>query len=296
MCDFFVTLRSGKAVPTYLERVVTLRKTSDAFSVSTSWVVCCPSTGLCFSETAQRLRLICVLSIKYKLRLPTLSYFLTHPMQVLPPHAFSQSDSAFCVSASAAVDSSLAVDPSVVSNPKRLGRSVKQRLPKAAGVKQQKRPQCAELGCTTKPSFNVAGERRGLYCGTHKTACMVNVLIITCAEDSCKTQPVFNVEGSVRGLYCVLHKKEGMVDVVSNHCAHVGCRIRASWNFLGGGARYCNKHATDEMVDVVSKTCEEPGCEIWACFGEHGSSYKSFCASHQKAGMVSRYMMRKRVT
>ena len=52
---------------------------------------------------------------------------------------------------------------------------------------------------------------------------MVNVVSKTCAEEGCTKQPAFNVEGQKRGLYCASHKKDGMVNVVSKTCLSEWC-------------------------------------------------------------------------
>ena len=72
---------------------------------------------------------------------------------------------------------------------------------------------CIHEGCKTKPTYNVEGGTKALYCSLHKKEGMVNVKDKKCIHEGCKTQPVFNVEGETKALYCSVHKKEGMVNV-----------------------------------------------------------------------------------
>ena len=61
---------------------------------------------------------------------------------------------------------------------------------------------CNNPGCKTRPSYNVEGETKALYCSKHKKEGMVDVINKICCEEGCKTQPNFNVEGETKGLYC----------------------------------------------------------------------------------------------
>jgi hypothetical protein len=87
---------------------------------------------------------------------------------------------------------------------------------------------CKENGCTKRPSFNVEGETKRLYCATHKKEGMVDVINKTCLFEGCTKQPVFNVEGETKGLYCATHKKEGMVNVRDKTCKSEWCLTRVT--------------------------------------------------------------------
>ena len=39
----------------------------------------------------------------------------------------------------------------------------------------RKRKRCEHAGCTTRPNFNLEGEKRGRFCAEHKSPGMVNV-------------------------------------------------------------------------------------------------------------------------
>ena len=77
-------------------------------------------------------------------------------------------------------------------------------------------------GCKKIPTFNIEGEKIGLYCKKHKKDGMVDVKHKTCKDVGCKTRPNYNIEGEKVGLYCATHKKDGMVDVKHKTCNHVG--------------------------------------------------------------------------
>ena len=94
---------------------------------------------------------------------------------------------------------------------------------------------CKEKGCKTRPSYNVEGESKMLYCANHKVEGMVNVKDKTCIHPGCKTIPIYNVEGETKGLYCSHHKIEGMVNVKSPSCKTYLCFTRVQEKYDG----YC---------------------------------------------------------
>ena len=63
------------------------------------------------------------------------------------------------------------------------------------------------LDCESQPSFNYEGQKKGLYCATHKKDGMINVVNPRCLD--CKLLPSFNYKGQKKGLYCATHKKMG---------------------------------------------------------------------------------------
>ncbi|CAN0369049.1 unnamed protein product, partial [Scytosiphon promiscuus] len=70
-----------------------------------------------------------------------------------------------------------------------------------------------------RPSFNVLGIKRPLYCKTHVDTGMVNVRARQCSQGSCTTQPHYNTEGSKTARYCKKHAETGMVNVRRNRCS-----------------------------------------------------------------------------
>jgi hypothetical protein len=145
---------------------------------------------------------------------------------------------------------------------------------------------CKNEDCKTKPSFNFEGKKQGLYCFTHKTLGMVNVIDKTCMEPNCKTRPYFNFEGKKQGLYCFEHKKEGMIDVKHQTCMEPNCKTRPHFNFEGKNAEYCFTHKKEGMIDVKSKTCMEPNCKTRPYFNFEGKKQGLYCFEHKKEGMI----------
>jgi len=131
---------------------------------------------------------------------------------------------------------------------------------------------CKEKYCKTRPTFNIEGEIKALYCSAHKKEGMVNVKDKTCLE--CKTLPTFNVEGETIALYCSAHKKEGMVNVKDKTCLE--CKKIPVFNVEGETtALYCSTHKKTGMVDVKSKTCKSEWCSTRV--QEKYNGYCLFC-------------------
>jgi hypothetical protein len=93
-----------------------------------------------------------------------------------------------------------------------------------------------EACCSTKPSYNFAGEKLGIYCGTHKLDDMINIVSKTCIYDGCGTHPCYNFAGEKRGIYCVTHKLDAMIDVIHKTCKSDWCSTQAKIKKYDG---YC---------------------------------------------------------
>ena len=120
---------------------------------------------------------------------------------------------------------------------------------------------CIHEGCSTIPIYNIDGEKKALYCSTHKKEGMVNVKDKTCIQPNCKIIPNYNSADKTNGLYCATHKKEGMVNVKSPTCIHPECKVRPGYNTAGETkGLYCSKHKKDNMVNVIDKTCKNEWC------------------------------------
>lgn len=61
---------------------------------------------------------------------------------------------------------------------------------------------CLNGSCTKRPSFNVNGSKKALYCKEHTENGMANVLGQRCAHESCTRLATFSIEGSKRVEYC----------------------------------------------------------------------------------------------
>ena len=51
------------------------------------------------------------------------------------------------------------------------------------------------IECNKRPSFNVKGETKPLYCFDHRLVDMINVITKTCIYDGCTTQSCYNFAG-----------------------------------------------------------------------------------------------------
>ena len=146
---------------------------------------------------------------------------------------------------------------------------------------------CIEVGCKTRPTYNLEGESKALYCVSHKLDGMVDIKHKTCIYSGCKIQPAYNLEGEAKALYCVSHKLDGMVNVNDKQCIHPNCKIRPAYNLEGEAkALYCVSHKLDGMVNIKNKTCIYSGCKIQPTYNLEGEAKALYCVSHKLDGMV----------
>jgi hypothetical protein len=132
---------------------------------------------------------------------------------------------------------------------------------------------CIHPGCKVRPTYNLEGETREVYCTTHKLEGMVDIKSKPCIHPGCRTRPIYNLEGESKALYCATHKLEGMIDVKNNTCIYPGCKKQPSFNNDGEPkAIYCATHKLEGMVDVKSKTCKSD----W-CFTRVNEKYEGYC-------------------
>jgi hypothetical protein len=137
------------------------------------------------------------------------------------------------------------------------------------------------VDCDKRASFNVIGCSIGLYCKTHATPDMVNVISKTCVD--CDKQASFNVIGCSIGLYCKTHAKPDMIDIIHKKC--IDCDKRASFNVIGCSiGLYCKTHAKPDMICVTSKKCID--CDKHASFNVIGSKSVLYCKTHAKPDMI----------
>jgi hypothetical protein len=146
---------------------------------------------------------------------------------------------------------------------------------------------CIHKGCEVKPSYNTAGESKGLYCNKHKNEGMVDVKSRKCIHPECKVQPCYNTAGESKWLYCSEHKKEGMVNVKHITCIHPECKVRPNYNVEGKKkALYCTTHKKEGMVDITHKKCIHEGCSTIPIYNVEYETKALYCATHKKEGMV----------
>ena len=143
---------------------------------------------------------------------------------------------------------------------------------------------CKEKNCNDKPSYNLKGETKPLYCSKHKKDGMIDIRSKRCIE--CDVIAIFNIVGEKNGLYCAKHKIDGMIDVKNKACIYEGCSTRPSYNFSEKKAGiYCVKHKLSGMIDVQHRKCIE--CGILPSFNLKGNKIPLYCLTHKHEGMVN---------
>lgn len=111
-----------------------------------------------------------------------------------------------------------------------------------------------------------------LYCRTHMSDDMVDVLSRTCQKENCKKQPRYNYEGQTIGIYCKTHIEKNMIHI-GLKCEEEGCYTQPTYNYDGHkGGKYCVKHAKQNMVDVVN-----PRCKTFMCGMTVSKKYQGYC-------------------
>jgi len=144
---------------------------------------------------------------------------------------------------------------------------------------------CLEVGCGQRPSFNILGQKP-TYCGTHKFDGMVNVMSKFCETSGCMVTPIYNLPDKKTGRYCATHKTIGMINVVNNSCESDGCLRSPSCNLPGQTrARFCMEHKLEGMIDVKHKRCLHEGCSLAPSYGNIGTKVPKYCSAHKLEGM-----------
>ncbi|CAM9673890.1 unnamed protein product [Sphacelaria rigidula] len=165
---------------------------------------------------------------------------------------------------------------------------------------------CGDEGCSTRPSYGVAGSRKAKFCSKHAKAGMVNVVSKMCGDEGCFTHPVYGVAGSKKAEFCATHATAGMVNVVNKKCGNEGYSTRPSYGVAGSRrgkkcgdegcsqkpsfglvgsrkAEFCSEHARAAMVTVVNEKCSEQGCSKFAVHKKHSVGKGTFCPQHANA-------------
>jgi hypothetical protein len=146
---------------------------------------------------------------------------------------------------------------------------------------------CIHEGCTKIPTYNIKGEKKALYCSQHKLETMIDIMHKTCIYENCIVRPNFNTEGETKALYCSEHKLEGMIDILNKKCIFPHCNTIPTYNIKGDKkALYCSQHKLDGMVDVISKTCLHNGCIVRPTYNIKGQTKALYCSQHKTEEMV----------
>ena len=147
---------------------------------------------------------------------------------------------------------------------------------------------CIIKNCKIIPYYNFEGETKAIYCTSHKSNGMINIISKTCEFEGCKTIPVYNFEGETKAIYCASHKSDGMINIKNKPCEFEGCKTIPTYNFEGETkAIYCTSHKSDGMINVKNKTCEFEGCKKQPAYNFEGETKAIYCTSHKFGGMIN---------
>ena len=102
--------------------------------------------------------------------------------------------------------------------------------------------ECSLKACGKPVKYGFKRDGKKVKCLLHREEGMVDLGRKLCLESECDMRASFNVSGEKCGMYCSKHRKENMVDVVSDKCLE--CNMQASCNFSDKKKRlYCSKHS-----------------------------------------------------
>jgi hypothetical protein len=145
---------------------------------------------------------------------------------------------------------------------------------------------CNSPNCKIRPNFNYEGEKKAIYCSTHKIKGMIDIKGKKCIYEGCQTHSLFNFQREIKTLYCSKHKLEGMIDLKSKKCVHEGCQTNSKFNFEGNPQRlYCSKHKLEGMIDIIHKKCNHNGCKTNPYFNYIGQPHGIYCSKHKLENM-----------
>ena len=102
---------------------------------------------------------------------------------------------------------------------------------------------------------------------------MVNVKNKTCEEVGCETRPTYNVRGATKGRFCKDHKEPDMVDVTHKTCDAVGCTTIAWYAPLGHQPTHCAQHRQKGMISYPRRTCQVSCCRQLGTHEAEGKRY-----------------------
>ena len=145
--------------------------------------------------------------------------------------------------------------------------------------------------CNKTAYFNIPGSKQGLFCKTHKTEEMVNVVDKLCVNAGCQLRASFGFPDK-KPQYCSSHRLEGMCNIKSSTCKFIdnnGKRCYSSPIYNSEGQKkgnYCIEHKLDGMINVIGVRCEQDGCNINAQFNYDGETVGRFCSKHRLDVMI----------
>jgi len=143
--------------------------------------------------------------------------------------------------------------------------------------------------CYQSPVYNYMGEKKALYCITHRLENMVNVIGKRCEDPLCikKTIASFNYPGERPGRFCAKHRLDDMVDIRHDKCEFEGCGVSPSFKFESDSAcRFCSDHRLDGMIDGKHRKCAETGCNTAPSYNYEEEYLPLYCLDHRLDEMV----------
>ena len=113
--------------------------------------------------------------------------------------------------------------------------------------------------CPKRATFGKKGESSALFCKTHASPDMVNVLDKRKCEKCNDKRPMYNWAGEVKGRFCNKDKEEGMINIFAKKCEK--CPKNPIFNKpeFKNGIR-CIDHKDDDMIDIRHKRCKTSLC------------------------------------
>lgn len=143
---------------------------------------------------------------------------------------------------------------------------------------------CIEADCDKIPSYGFE-YKKPIYCKSHKSDNMVNVVSKRCLETDCNKQPSYGLIWK-KPIFCVDHKSNQMIDVINKHCKESKCTKQPAYGIEWGKETHCSKHKSNQMINVKSKRCLETDCDKIPNFGlKWGKS--THCGKHKSNDMYN---------
>lgn len=149
-----------------------------------------------------------------------------------------------------------------------------------------KRAICLHLDCSVRPSYGNPGEMP-VYCVSHKSPTMVNVVSKKCEFSTCFKQPRFG-ENVNKPTHCADHKTESMTRNRCRKCMFPNCNKQSSFGIEGQHPICCADHKSSQMIDIANiiRRCRYDDCIKMSSYGEPGSR-ATCCFGHKTETMVN---------
>lgn len=115
--------------------------------------------------------------------------------------------------------------------------------------------------CPKRATFNKKGEKSALFCQTHASHGMVNVLDKRKCETCNDKRPMYNFAGEKKGRFCYKDREKGMINIFAKKCENEDCNKNPIFNKpeFKNGIR-CIEHKDGDMIDIRHKRCKTPLC------------------------------------